>query len=270
MSKEPSPINQTNDILSVADALHSSFKASASFSYFLKKIFNIELDENFSDHRNKAIMYYYSSMYSDLGGEVIECDDFNAVALVSPPGVHIDFSETKDTRFNKVWYEDYDSHLESFIGENPFYYINLVGRNFNKEKKKGTVTKIFKHYMKMSDLKGCPIVLEAISEEAKNIYEHYGFKTVHSFSYGQNEVDENGQLDPKGKGFVAYLMIYYSGNLNDYKKKIVEVNDLPKINPKTYEFIDVKMIRSCLDEWSTTTQLEPMASRVQLSVNKEK
>jgi len=123
--------------------------------------------------------------------------------------------------------------------------------------------------MKMSDLKGCPIVLEAISEESKNIYEHYGFKTVHSFSYGQNEVDEKGQIDPKGKGFVAYLMLYYSGDLNEYKNKVVEASELPKINPKTYEVIDVKMITSCFKECNTTYALEPITS-VGIAVNKEK
>ena len=122
----------------------------------------------------------------------------------------------------------------------------------------------------MSDLKGCPIVLEAISEEAKNIYEHYGFKTVHSFSYGQNEVDENGQLDPKGKGFVAYLMIYYSGDLNEYKQKSIEASDLPMINPKPYEVIDVKMITSSFEDCNTTISLEPISSRVGIAVDKEK
>ncbi|KAL6925628.1 hypothetical protein ACO0SA_000229 [Hanseniaspora valbyensis] len=235
MPKEPSPVNLTNDIITIADALHSAFNKSASFSYFLKKVFNIGLAENFSSHRNKAIMYYYASMYSDLGGEVVECDDFNAVALVCPPGSHIDFSETKDTRFNKIWYEDYDETLESFIGETPFYYICLVGRNFNQEKKKGSVTKIFKHYMKMADLRKCPIVLEAISDDSRQIYEHYGFKTLHSFKYGENEVNERGELDSKGEGFTAYLMIYYSGDLEEYKNSGITDDQLIKIDPKTYE-----------------------------------
>lgn len=275
MSKEPSPVNNTNDIISIADALHSAFKRSASFSYFLKKIFNIALDETFSDHRNKAIMYYYASMYSDLGGEIVECDNFNAVALVCPPGTHIDFSETKDSRFNKIWYEDYDETLESFVGGTPFYYICLIGRNFNQEKKKGSVTKIFKHYMKMADLRKCPIVLEAISDEARQIYEHYGFKTVYSFKYGEKEVNAKGELDPNGVGFVAYLMIYYSGDLNEYRESGVTAEQLPLIDSKTYEpivnsFCPIKNLIIASPSVDNTTVPSGVALPVGIAVNKEK
>ncbi|XBW35744.1 hypothetical protein QEN19_001314 [Hanseniaspora menglaensis] len=276
MTKEPSPINHTNDIVAVADALHSAFKKSASFSFFLKKIFDIGLGENFSEHRNKAIMYYYASMYSDLGGEIVECDDFNAVALVCPPGKHIDFSETKDSRFNKIWYEDYDETLESFIGDTPFYYICLVGRNFNQEKKKGTITKIFDHYKKMADLRKCPIVLEAISNESRMIYEHYGFKTLHSFKYGEKEVNSKGEVDSKGEGFVAYLMTYYSGDLNEYRDSEITVDQLPKIDSTTYEPIveayvakqNLSIVSVSVDNTTATARNMPVS--VGVAVNKEK
>ncbi|KAL6937791.1 hypothetical protein ACO0RG_004314 [Hanseniaspora osmophila] len=232
-------VNYTTDIAKVAETLNSAFMRSPSNLYVMKKIFNIKLDEKFSSHRNLAMMFYYASMYSDLGGELCESNNYNAVSLVSPPGVHIDFAETHDDLFNKIWYEDLDNSFKDLVGENPYYYICLVGRNFEQEKQKGSVTNIFKHYQKLADMKNIPIILESISEMSTQIYKHYGFKAIKKFKYGQGEVDENGRPDRNGQGFEAEIMVYYHDfdKLTKYRNSIVTVESLPLVDPKTYTYI---------------------------------
>ncbi|KAH3902666.1 uncharacterized protein SCDLUD_000249 [Saccharomycodes ludwigii] len=223
-------INITNDVAKVAEVLDIAFAHSPQNDYCLKKFFNIPLTQKCSRERIKSILYYYTAMYNDMGGEIVEVNNFDAVALFSKPGDHIDFDLTKDQKFNKTWFDDLDQVLEKILPDiNNFYYLYMIGKNLTQKNVRGSVRKIFETYKEKADKLDVPIVLEAISEHARSVYEYFGFKNYYTFRYGDGEVDSLGNLSSSGEGFVSYLMVYYNkpllvdGPIHD-SNKVGEVN----------------------------------------------
>ena len=78
---------------------------------------------------------------------------------------------------------------------------------------RGSVRAIFETYKRKADQEGVALVLEAINEHAKSVYEYFGFKNYLTFCYGKGEVDSQGRPDPNGEGFTGYLMIYNKDEL---------------------------------------------------------
>ncbi|OBA25180.1 hypothetical protein HANVADRAFT_4013 [Hanseniaspora valbyensis NRRL Y-1626] len=212
MSKQ---VNYTDDIERAAKTLDKAFLNSPSNDYLMKKFMNIPLDQPCSKKRIKSVLEYFCAFYHDNGGEIAEVDDFNTVAVYATPENHIDQWMTNDEVFNQIFFHDLHALYDKYIPENiEYYYLFIVGRDLTDTTKgKGNLRAIFEAYKKRADESNSCIVLEAISEEAKSVYEYFGFKTYSKFTYGQNEVNRKGELDPNGEGFDAYLMIYHKDTI---------------------------------------------------------
>lgn len=212
MSKQ---VNYTDDIERAAKALNNAFLNSPSNDYLMKKFMNIPLDKPCSRKRIKSILEYFCAFYHDNGGEIAEVDDFNTVAVYTAPGKHVDQWMTDDEVFNQIFFHDLHDLYDQFIPQGTgYFYLFIVGRDLTDTTKgKGNLRAIFETYQKRADESDSCIVLEAISEEAKKVYEYFGFKNYSTFTYGKNEVNRKGELDPNGEGFDAHLMIYYKDTL---------------------------------------------------------
>ncbi|CAI4057516.1 hypothetical protein SUVZ_02G5050 [Saccharomyces uvarum] len=203
-------LNKATDIRRVAETLAIAFHDSKAFDYISKKFFNIPITEHVSKERINATIAYYASCYLDSPhGEISEVNDFDAVALWSLPP-HVPKIMSNDPKFNKDFIDDLSKRRKQVIPENiGYYYLFCIGKNLNEKSIKGSVRTIFEEYKKRADEDNCAIVLEAIAEHARSVYEYFGFKNYQTFKYGEGEVDSNGNYDPNGEGFTSYLMIYH-------------------------------------------------------------
>ncbi|CCD26852.1 Iat4p NDAI_0I02840 [Naumovozyma dairenensis CBS 421] len=202
-------LNITNDVEKVAQTLCVAFTSPCS-DYLMKKFFNIPLDEPTTRARVNAMIHYYTACYHDLGGELAEANDFDAVSLWSIPGKHLPVSYTNDDKFNKIFFDDMLKRKLSVLPVGmEYYYLFMIGKDLRHPEVRGSVRSIFKYYQKRADDDNCAIILEAISEHAKSVYEYFGFKNYLTFHFGKGECDSQGNLDPNGEGFTAYLMIYH-------------------------------------------------------------
>ncbi|CCC71726.1 hypothetical protein NCAS_0I00580 [Naumovozyma castellii] len=203
-------LNHTNDVDKVTKTLCIAFADSTPGDYLMKKFFNVALDEPTSRSRIDAMMHYYTACYHDLGGELIEANSFDAVSLWSVPGAHLPVSYTNDPKFNKIFFDDMVKRKKAVLPEGmDYYYLFMIGKDLTHPEIRGSVRKIFQYFQKRADDENCAIILEAISEHARSVYEYFGFKNYLTFKFGVGECDSKGNLDPKGEGFTAYLMIYH-------------------------------------------------------------
>ncbi|KAH3902664.1 uncharacterized protein SCODWIG_03323 [Saccharomycodes ludwigii] len=216
-SRSAVPINLTHDVERVADTLAIAFKDSASNEYLMKKFFNVPIDEYVSPIRMKTMIQYFTAFYDDKGADIVEANDFHAVAIYTRPNEPISQWLTNDDKFNKELFFDLDHKKHEIFPEgHKYYYLFIIGKDLSKPEIRGSVRKIFETYKEKADAENASVVLEAISEKAKAVYEYFGFKTYLNFNYGKNEVDKNGKPDPNGEGFDAYLMFYNKNTFPGY------------------------------------------------------
>lgn len=202
--------NKVEDIARACQTLYKAFAQSPANDYLLKKFFNIPTGETVSRDRINAILHYYTAWYNDLGGEIVEANDFDAVGIWSLPGRHLPATLSQDHTFNKIFFDDLDQRKYQVLPEGMgYYYLFMIGKDLSQPHVRGSVRAILKHYKQRADRDNCAMVLEAISSHAKSVYEYFGFKVFLTFRFGEGEVDSSGKLDPNGEGFIAYLMIYH-------------------------------------------------------------
>ncbi|CAI4059132.1 Iat4p SKDI_04G6020 [Saccharomyces kudriavzevii IFO 1802] len=213
-NKAPTPLenrvrvlNKTAGVGRAAKTLAIAFSDSPAFHYIAKKFENIPFTENVSTETITAniISPYLNMPY----GEVSEVNDFDAVAVWSLPP-HGPKARSNDSKFNKDFIDDLNERKKQVIPENiNYYYLFCIGKNLNEKNIRGSVRAIFEEYKRRADKENCAIVLEAIAEHARSVYEYFGFRNYKTFKYGEGEVDSRGNYDPNGEGFTSYLMIYH-------------------------------------------------------------
>lgn len=214
------PLSFTYDINTVSDTLYKAFDGIPENAYLSRKFCNVPMNEYCSKQRIMAMMHLVNTMFMDHNAEIIQANNFNAVAIWTNPENPYDFPRTNDANFNKIFFDDIANFKSKLFPQGTkYYYLFIIGRDLNDTVTRGSVRAIFEHYKGRSDKDGHPLVLEAINAKARDVYEHLGFKTYMEFKYGENEVDENGEYDPNGNGFTGYLMIY----LKDAEKKFNKV-----------------------------------------------
>lgn len=168
------------------------------------------MDENVSRSRINAILFYYTAWYADNGGEVTEANDYDAVGIWSLPGQHLPATLSDDPKFNKIFFDDLDKRKYEVLPPSMgYYYLFMIGKDLSQPNVRGSVRTILNHYKERADRDNCAVVLEAISEHAKSVYEYFGFRICLTFKFGEKEVNSQGILDPEGEGFTGYLMIYH-------------------------------------------------------------
>ncbi|CCK72687.1 uncharacterized protein KNAG_0L00640 [Huiozyma naganishii CBS 8797] len=203
------PLSLTDDVDRASETLYAAFADQPANDYMMRKLFGIPLDERFSAARINGAQHYMNAWYHDHGAEVVEANDFNAVAIFTVPGHHATPPRSGDPTFDSVFYDQLDAaKREAIRGTNGYYYLYVVGRDPRDTRTRGSVRAIFDAYKDRADCEGCAIVLEAINERARRVYEYFGFRTCLTFQFGQGEVNSAGELDAQGEGFTAYLMVY--------------------------------------------------------------
>ncbi|SMN20018.1 similar to Saccharomyces cerevisiae YDR391C Putative protein of unknown function, possibly involved in zinc homeostasis [Maudiozyma saulgeensis] len=146
--------------------------------------------------------------YHERNAELVYTGDYSTVAIWTVPGHHVDVGRTKDETFNSIFLDESQKIKETVIPKGmDYYYLFMIGRD-PESHEKGTVRAMFDHYINRANVEKCALVLEAISEHAREVYEHFGFVNYNTFHYGVGEVNSLGQLDPHGEGHTGYLMIY--------------------------------------------------------------
>lgn len=209
-SRAVMPLNSLEDLSRASNTLCKAFEDCPANDYLLKKFFNIPLNEPVSKYRLNSITNYYTAWYHDLGGEVVEANDFDAVAIWSLPNHHLPHTLSDDAQFNKIFFEDLDERKRQVLPKGmDYYYLFIIGKDVSQSHVRGSVRQILNEYKRRADADNCACVLEAISEHAKSVYEYFGYKVFQEFKFGIGEIDSRGHLDPQGEGFTAYLMIYY-------------------------------------------------------------
>ena len=64
-------------------------------------------------------------------------------------------------------------------------------------------------YLQRARHDGIPVVLEATSEKARDMYIHFGFKLVEEFIIGGGNTNKTGAPEEGGEGIVVFFMIYH-------------------------------------------------------------
>lgn len=193
-----------------AGTLCKAFADSPANDYLLRKFFRLSLDEPVSKCRLNSMLTYLMAWYHDLGGEVVEANNFDAVGVWSLPGHHLPHTMSDDPKFNEVFFERLDQRkLEVLPPGVDYYYLFILGKDPTQRHVRGSVRKIFQDFKKRADDDNCACILEAINEHARSVYEYFGYKVIEEFRFGEGEIDEQGNRDANGKGYKSYLMIYY-------------------------------------------------------------
>ncbi|CAR29134.1 hypothetical protein ZYGR_0Z00550 [Zygosaccharomyces rouxii] len=209
-SRTVQPLDSLEELDQASKTLCRAFADSSANDYLLRKFFKLSLDEPMSRCRLNAMLTYLIAWYHDLGGEVVQAKDFDAVGVWSSPGRHLPHTYSDDPKFNEIFFERLDERkLEVLPAGMDYYYLFMIGKDPTQRNVRGSVRKILEDYKKRADEDNCACILEAINEHAKSVYEYFGYKVVQEFKFGEGEINEDGTLDPNGKGFTAYLMIYY-------------------------------------------------------------
>lgn len=62
-------------------------------------------------------------------------------------------------------------------------------------------------FLKQAKEEGVPAYLEAITDHARDVYAHFGFRVVEVVTIGKGRASKKGDIVPGGEGIVLYAMI---------------------------------------------------------------
>ncbi|QLL35116.1 hypothetical protein HG536_0H04920 [Torulaspora globosa] len=207
-------VNKTNDIAKLQKTLAIAFADSAACHYLSKKFLEIPTSKHLSDEELYDTYRYFCEDFLARGGLLLESNNFDCAAIVLPPqDKPVKTAKTKDPRFNEQFIETIARHKEALqLGSKiKYYYLFMIGKNLEQPEVRGSARAILTYLKQKADEQNAAVVLEAISDKAKKVYEYFGFIDYADVNYGQGDVDSNGRPDPDGEGFVLNLMVYYKG-----------------------------------------------------------
>lgn len=61
--------------------------------------------------------------------------------------------------------------------------------------------------LKMAKEKGWPVVLEATSENGRDVYKHLGMEVLEEHTFGQGKVGSDGKRKEGGEGVKIWVMM---------------------------------------------------------------
>ncbi|QLQ82239.1 hypothetical protein HG537_0G04940 [Torulaspora globosa] len=207
-------VNKTNDVANVQRTLAIAFADSAPCHYLNKKFQDIPTSKQLSDEELYGTYRTFCEDFQARGGFLLESNNFDCVAIVLPPqDKPAKTARTQDPRFNEQFIDTIARHKEALgLGTKvKYYYLFMIGKNLEQPEVRGSARAVLTYLKQKADEQDAAVVLEAINDKAKKVYEYFGFVDYADVNYGQGDVDSNGQPDPNGKGFVLNLMVYYKG-----------------------------------------------------------
>ncbi|CCH42246.1 hypothetical protein BN7_1790 [Wickerhamomyces ciferrii] len=166
----------------------------------------------FSKYTPEEIDAAYNKRIQELtqaGAEVVQINDYNAVAVWLPPEKTYPIARTDKT--NEA-IEEFKHKAKALIDKFkydklPHWTLTHIGKNPN-ELNKGSITPLVRPYLDKAKEQGISASLFAANEHAKEVYLHWGFEVLDYLILGEGKVNSEGELDPNGSGLKIYLMAY--------------------------------------------------------------
>ncbi|KAH7390093.1 hypothetical protein BKA64DRAFT_678359 [Cadophora sp. MPI-SDFR-AT-0126] len=129
-----------------------------------------------------------------LGSQIVEADNFAAVACWEPPGaVHPNHSskELDELGLKRPVYSTFIRDIETArrecLGEQKCWQLSLMARDPLRTSK-GAVRAIIEPYVKRAEEEKVPIWCVAGNERARDVYAYFGFKVVEVVYSGPDRV----------------------------------------------------------------------------------
>jgi hypothetical protein len=137
----------------------------------------------------------------------------SAVALWEPPhfqGVPFDQLHAEPGPILREWQLHTARMRAEYVGETPFWHLGFLGRNPSPdvERVAGAVSALVLPVLERCRREGVVAWLEATSESAVSVYEHFGFRVCEVVRLGVGRVSETGWPEEGGKGERAWGMIF--------------------------------------------------------------
>ncbi|KAG0668667.1 hypothetical protein C6P45_004509 [Maudiozyma exigua] len=197
------------DFETACTALQNAFRTEPSYWYLACKLQDkplslaIDSEENIDDLTRNFFTHYH-----DNGAHIMQSGNYATIAIWVPPEIDVPMSRTSDESFNKIFFDNSLAVKQRVIPQGmKYYYLFMIGKD-PESPVKGSVRSMFENYIEIADRERIALVLEAISEHARDVYAHFGFVNYNTFHYGIGEVSASGQLDSNGEGHTGYLMVY--------------------------------------------------------------
>ena len=202
-------VARIEDFERACTALQNAFRDEPSYWYLACKLQDQPLSlavgspQNIDDLTRNFFTYYY-----DNGAHIMQSGNYTTTAIWVHPEVHVPVKRTSDESFNKIFFDNSLAVKQKVIPDGmKYYYLFMIGKDPESDVT-GSVRSMFEHYIDIANKDKAALVLEAISEHARDVYAHFGFVNYNTFHYGIGEVDTKGQLDNEGNGHTGYLMVY--------------------------------------------------------------
>ena len=191
-------------------SLQNAFRDGAAYQYLACKLQGQPLTQDPS--AIDALTRNFLSHYQDHGAEIVEAGDYSTVAIWTLPERPVPMARPSADRFNEVFFDESQRVKRSAIPEGmEYYYLFMIGRD-PENSAKGSTRAVFDKYTARADSEGKALVLEAITDSARDVYAYFGFVNYNTFQYGIGEVHPDGRIDPEGSGHTGYLMVYLPGS----------------------------------------------------------
>ncbi|EED24594.1 conserved hypothetical protein [Talaromyces stipitatus ATCC 10500] len=201
----PPRISVTNDIRAVSNLFTLAFRDSPPTVFVLRDrdstwpVSSIPLDIL------GPKMVEWTTYKQSMGGELVESDNFAAAAIWFPPGAELPASSEDDEKIRQFRAMAARAKKE-FLNGKKYWYLNMIARH-PERKEPGVIRALFEPYIARAREEGATIWLEAVSEHSKQVYEHFGFRTVATMRMGEGKASPDGELQDGGEGILVYAMI---------------------------------------------------------------
>jgi ribosomal protein S18 acetylase RimI-like enzyme len=132
---------------------------------------------------------YFPQLIPHMGGGAFEhgsahcTDDFTAVSLWMPPGVHANAEAMGTLAMQAIPQQDHEK-MFSFMGQmgeyhptEPHWYLPFIAVD-PMQQGKGLGSALLIHALQISDRDGLPAYLEATSPNSRRLYERHGFEAL--------------------------------------------------------------------------------------------
>ncbi|CCH42247.1 hypothetical protein BN7_1791 [Wickerhamomyces ciferrii] len=191
--------NKTTDVKKVSDTLNAAFLPGPVDKF------------QFSNCSQELINNFYFKrvqQFIEADSEIIEINDFNAVAIWVAPGKTYPSAQWDEPnecvdefkKKAKVIIEDYQ------YDKIPHWTLVFIGKDPSQNK--GSISPLINPYLSKAKEQDVPVLLFAVNDHAKDIYIHFGFKVLATIKIGEGKVDSNGDRDSNGVGLAVYMMAY--------------------------------------------------------------
>lgn len=196
-----------SDIKRAGEVIDKAFATTKFQDFLVKYCKNIPLHEKLQETDFENVLGERIEAYHKVGADIVEADDFVAVAAWFKPGLNPPLGGISEKFFTE--YNQKLAALEQKHGmENrEDWHLMLIGRD-PTQLKKGSIRKLFEPYLEKAREEKVGASLEAISEHAVKVYEHFGFRVVDKFHMGEGQIGADGKPNPNGEGLSLYFMVY--------------------------------------------------------------